>query len=106
MMPSDIPPDSDGQPTEADLELVVSLTGVQVNQINTALVAATDGQWRKVALVVARAMQSLPEEFSDVPDVFFARQVRGLVSLGELEGTGNLRDIRASEVRRPVKVNK
>ena len=105
MTPSDIPPPPDGQPAEANLELVVSLTAAQVNQINTALVAATDGQWRKVALVVARAMQSLPDEFSAVPDVFFARQIRVLVSLGEMEGVGNLREIRASEVRRPVKGN-
>ncbi|MFZ2267460.1 MAG: DUF3658 domain-containing protein [Azonexus sp.] len=94
-----------GQPAETNLELVASLTGPQVDQINTALVAATDGQWRKVALVVARAMQSLPEEFSAVPDVFFARQIRVLVSLGELEGVGNLRDMRSSEVRQPVKVS-
>lgn len=105
MTPSDIPPPSDEQPTEANLELVVSLTQAQVNQINTALVAATDGQWRKVALVVARAMQSLPDEFSAVPDVFFARQIRVLVSLGEMEGVGNLREMRASEVRQPVKVS-
>ena len=105
MTPSDIPASSDGQPAETNLELVASLTGSQVDQINTALVAATDGQWRKVALVVARAMLSLSNEFSAVPYVFFARQIRVLVSLGQLEGIGNLRDMRSSEVRRSVKVS-
>ena len=97
----DLPDLPSDQPNEADLELVVSLDGSQVDQINTALFAATQPQWRKVALVVAAAMQSLPGEFSAVPDVFFARQIRVLVSRGELEGVGDLRDMRRSEVRRP-----
>jgi len=105
MTPSDTSAPSDGQPAETNLELVASLTGSQVDQINTALIAATDGQRRKVAVVVARAMLSLSDEFSAVPDVFFARQIRVLVSRGQLEGIGNLRDMRSSEVRRSVKVS-
>jgi hypothetical protein len=55
--------------------------------------------WRKVALVVAVAMDAYSDQYHDIPDVFYGQRVRDLVSSGHLAAQGNLRRMRFSEVR-------
>ena len=81
---------------------VEALAAADVKAIDEALLIASSQTWRKVALVVGSAMQSLSERYPGVPDVYFSERVRALVGSGKLSSQGNLLRMRFSEVRLPV----
>jgi hypothetical protein len=86
--------------TPAERESVAALSAEQLAALDEVLLANTHDRWRKVAMVVSRAMDSA-ELWPGVPDSFYAERVRGLVEQGLLESQGNLLYMRFSEVRRP-----
>lgn len=50
-------------------------------------------------MVVAIAMDAYPDQYYDIPAIFYGQRVRELVATGQLEAQGNLRRMRFSEVR-------
>ncbi|MUV14530.1 DUF3658 domain-containing protein [Noviluteimonas gilva] len=82
-----------------DQVAISALTPLDVAAIDQALVSHCDKQWRKVAYVVAMAMNALQHAYLDVPDIYYAERVRTLVADGLLEGQGDVRGMRFSEVR-------
>jgi hypothetical protein len=97
MTPAD---DQDDPPLDAgDLRAVAALTQDDLLAIDRAILASSSANWRKVALVVAVAMDAYPDQYYDVPDVFYSQRLRDLVSAGHLEAQGNLYRMRFSEVR-------
>ena len=89
----DPPPDSD------DLRAIAQLSEEDLRVIDRAILASASKDWRKVALVVAVAMDAHPDHYYDIPDVFYSQRVRHLVSGGKLQAQGNLARMRFSEVR-------
>jgi hypothetical protein len=86
--------------TPAEQSAVAALSESQLKDLDNTLLANTHDRWRKVAMVVSRAMDSA-DKWPGVPDSYYAERVRGLVSSGHLESQGNLLYMRFSEVRRP-----
>ena len=91
----------DGPLDPRSLARVAALTPAQVAAVDAALMAATDGHWRKIAYVVAVAMTD-PAHVPGIPEVFYADRVRGLVRTGTLEHQGALSRMRSCEVRKPA----
>jgi hypothetical protein len=90
----------DDPPLDADdLRAVAALTQDDLLAIDRALLASSSSDWRKVALVVASAMDAYPDQYLDIPDVFYSLRIRELVFDGWLEARGNLHRMRFSEVR-------
>ena len=79
---------------------VSRLSEQELVAIDRALVAEAAQQWRKVAMLIARAMDG-PGHISGIPDTFYGQRVRGLVKEGRLESRGNVEYIHFSEVRLP-----
>ena len=73
----------------------------EIKEIDSALLSNVNPQWQKVAMVVARAMESCAGRIPPVPDLFYGQRVRLLVELGLLESQGDLASMRFSEVRLP-----
>ena len=44
-------------------------------------------------------MDAYPDQYLDIPDVFYSQRIRELVSGGQLQAQGNLHRMRFSEVR-------
>lgn len=84
-----------------DLEVVSRLTPGDVELIEKTLMAECTASWRKVARIVGAAMKSLPAQFAEVPDGYYAQRVVALVDASKLESQGNLQHMRFSEVRLP-----
>ena len=76
---------------------VAKLRAQEIEAIDQALLSNVSNAWRKVALVIVKAM----DEYSipGIPDIFYAQRVRRLAELGRLESQGNLAYMRFSEVR-------
>ena len=66
-----------------------------VDQIDQALMSAVSQRWSKAAMVIARAMAQL----SDVDDISFQQRLKFLAMQGRIEASGDLAQIRHSEVR-------
>lgn len=78
--------------------IVLGLTDDQRLAIDAALLAEVLPRWRKVAIVVALAMER-PSHVRGVPDTFYGQRVLAFVSEGLVEARGNVEYMRFSEVR-------
>ena len=97
--PHDLDPDP---PLTAEQEaLVRTLSKTVVSRVDAALVANASSKWRKVAVVIAAAMDDARGSAVGLPDVYYARRVKQLVAAGRLESFGDLCRMRYSEVRLP-----
>lgn len=85
--------------TSEERLLVEALSAADIEAIDTALLAASTQNWRKVAFIVGSALQSLKDRLPGVPDIYFSQRVQALVGLGKLDAQGNLLYMRFSEVR-------
>ena len=50
-------------------------------------------------MVVGLTIETIGEKFPQIPDVFYSRRVKELVSRGLIESSGNLDYMRYSEIR-------
>ena len=82
-----------------DIAAISALSSASIEAIDKAILSACTHHWQKVAYVVAVAMDVHPDNYTDIPDIYYAERVRRLVSRGFLEGQGNLASMRFSEVR-------
>ena len=70
-------------------------------RVDAALLRHAATRFRKIAMVVGKAMSDLKPELDGIVDLFYAERVRRLIEHGELEVQGDPRRMRFSEVRRP-----
>ncbi len=77
------------------------LTPSEVERIDEALLSDCVSSFRKVARVIATALEQMPEQLDKVSVGYFAQRVIAMVDAGKLESQGNLEHIRFSEVRLP-----
>jgi hypothetical protein len=87
------------QLTPEELSEIEKLSEEQIQDIDEALLSKVFPEWRKVAMVLALAMHSLPEWADGLPIVYFVRRLQTLVEEGALECQGNIASMRTSEVR-------
>ena len=80
-------------------QLAASLPVETVALIDQELLANVQTQFRKVAMVIALAMENPQLEEIGLPDVYFARRIRRLVEDGKLISVGDTKRMRACEVR-------
>lgn len=95
--------DEDELPLEAgpeEVQLAADLGPVGLQAIDTNLLACADVQWLKGARIVSEAMKNGGFAYDDDCTDLHVRRLIGLVDRGVLEGQGNLRKPRWSEVRR------
>jgi len=91
----------DPEMTEEQKTLASQLSAKQIEEIDSALLASSDKQWRKVAMVVAITMGKLHNRVTGIPDIYYSQRVSTLVEQGKLISQGNLKRMRFSEVKRP-----
>ena len=88
--------------TDEDKEIVSALGESDINKIDEWLLLSTTNKWKKVAMVVAQAIELSDQAgvLLDVPDTFFGMRVEKLVQDGHLISQGNLKKMRSSEIKR------
>lgn len=71
-------------------------------EIDDAILAIAQKNWRKVAMIVATVVHSRSEQAEADEYELVAGRIVALVKAGKLEAQGNLSDWRHSEVRLPA----
>jgi hypothetical protein len=74
-----------------------------IDEAILSLLSASNGRWKKVAMVVGRVADALSRDLPEGDDGYelVARRIEVLVSEGRLVAQGNIKNWRFSEVRRP-----
>jgi hypothetical protein len=74
------------------------------SDIDAAIFAVVDASWRKVAMIVAKAAETLTRDlFPDEDERYdlIARRIEALVRDGRLVAKGDFKQWRHSEIRKP-----
>lgn len=71
--------------------------------LDALILAAADGEWRKLAVFIARVVDAARTTGLEVSGQAVAQRIYALVEAELLEAKGNVRRWRAGEVRRPQK---
>jgi hypothetical protein len=95
--------DFDGPLTADEQARADRLCAEDIALIDGALLSNVAVNWRKLASVVAKTMDSTEGKLVGVPDLFYAQRVMVLAKSGAVESQGDLRRMRYSEVRLPLK---
>ena len=89
--------------TKEQLALIETLNEVELNKIDEIILSNADQNWRKVACIIGKTMQELPENMQKIPENYYPQRLTYLVEEGKLESQGDLAYMRYSEVRIPSK---
>jgi hypothetical protein len=86
---------------DEDRRIARALSSVDIDAIDTAILALARDRWQKVALIVGTV---LTDQGADgrIPLGVLVRRVGELVERGDLQSQGDVRRMRHSEVRLPV----
>ncbi len=71
--------------------------------IDTAIMAIANSRWQKIAMLVARVANTVPDAFTEDEDDFelIASGIDALIASGNLLADGDTSDWRRSEVKLP-----
>jgi hypothetical protein len=69
--------------------------------LDSVILSVSRTQWQKVAMIIARVMQSYERNGVKVGEIPITKRVRKLVAEGKLHSQGNLSRVRYSEVKLP-----
>ncbi len=74
-----------------------------IDQAILSMLSATNGRWRKVAMVIVRVAEGMDSDSQDddARYALIARRIEALVDDGRLLLQGDIKKWRFSEVRRP-----
>jgi hypothetical protein len=74
-----------------------------IDQAILSMLSATEGRWRKVAMVISRVVDGIGNDLpvGDERYDLVAQRIEALVGDGRLVAQGNIKKWRFSEVRRP-----
>jgi hypothetical protein len=100
-----VPSDNHDSPDDAldanERAQVDALDTEAVAQIDALLLSNVRQHPRKVAMVVALAMDAVASELREIPGWYYGARIRGMVESGALASNGDLSQMRYSEVWLP-----
>ncbi len=87
--------------TKSQKERIQQLSEDDIRELDAAIWDVLSDRWQKLAYVIGRAMLSVPDQYNDLPDVFFADRLRRIVAANHLTVRGDITYIQYCEVRLP-----
>ncbi len=84
------------------LKPMIEIAPELVEAIDAVILASADGEWRKVAIVIARATDAAKVQSLDASTQAIAQRIYALTGDKRLALQGNVRRWRAGEVRLPI----
>jgi hypothetical protein len=94
---------NDLQITPEQKAKVDQLSEAQIKEIDQTILETASGDWSQVARLVLTTMIERKEGVTGLPEVFYLERISSLVKEGFLESGGDLKDMKASEVRLAAK---
>jgi hypothetical protein len=94
---------NDLQMTPEQKKKVDQLNDAQIKDIDRNILENVSDQWTGVSRVVLTTMIERDEGVTGLPEVFYLERVQTLAREGLLDSSGDLSDMKSSQVRLPEK---
>lgn len=89
----------DSPMTDLEAEIVAKLSEADLESIDAILVENIGETWMKSAFLIGGVMLKVPDEYEEVPDVFYSGRLMLLEKEGAISVRGDLRKMKHSEVQ-------
>ena len=70
-------------------------------QIDRAILSSLSRDWKKAGFITAGVMIAAPDEYEDLPEMFYASRIRVLAEASRIETKCDVHALKAFEVRLP-----
>ena len=70
-------------------------------QIDRAILSSLSRDWKKAGFITAGVMIAAPDEYEDLPEMFYASRIRALAEASRIETKGDARALKTFEIRLP-----
>ena len=70
-------------------------------QIDRAILSSLSRDWKKAGFITAGVMIAAPDEYEDLPEMFYASRIRALAEAARIETKGDARALKTFEIRLP-----
>ena len=68
-------------------------------QIDRAILSSLSRDWKKAGFITAGVMIAAPDEYEDLPEMFYASRIRVLAEASRIETKGDARALKTFEIR-------
>jgi len=89
----------DSPMTSGEAEIAGKLSASDLDAIDSLLVENISDDWLKSSFVIGGVMLKVPDEYEELPDVFYSSRLIVLEEKGLIEVRGDLRKMKHSEIR-------
>jgi len=90
----------DAPMTDLEAEAVDKLSELDLEIIDDLLFKNIGKDWMKSSFVIGGVMLKVPDEYEELPDVFYSTRLTQLEKEGEIGVRGDLRKMKECEIRR------
>ena len=80
-------------------EAIARLQERDLAQIDQSILSALGSGWKKAGFVTAGVMIAAPDEYEDLPEMFYASRIRVLAEASRIETKGDARALKTFEIR-------
>ena len=70
-------------------------------QIDRAILSALGRDWKKAGFITAGVMIAAPDEYEDLPEMFYASRIQVLAEASRIETKGDALALKTFEIRLP-----
>ena len=70
-------------------------------KIDQAIQSSLARDWKKAGFITAGVMIAAPDEYEDLPEMFYASRIRALAEAARIETKGDARALKTFEIRLP-----
>ena len=70
-------------------------------QIDRAILSSLSRDWKKAGFITAGVMIAAPDEYEDLPEMFYASRIRALAEASRIETKGDALALKTFEIRLP-----
>ena len=68
-------------------------------KIDQAILSSLGWEWKKAGFITAGVMIAAPDEYEDLPEMFYASRIRVLAEASRIETKGDARALKTFEIR-------
>ena len=83
------------------LDAIAHLGEHDLLRIDQMILSSLGRDWKKAGFITAGVMISAPDEYEDLPEMFYASRIRMLAEASRIETKGDALVLKAFEVRLP-----
>ncbi|MBL8255125.1 MAG: hypothetical protein JNJ62_00830 [Pseudoxanthomonas mexicana] len=102
MMALGMTPDAavDGIALDQEARDAISRLGeYDLQKIDRAILSSLGREWKKAGFITAGVMIAAPDEYEDLPEMFYASRIRALAEASSIETKGDALSLKTFEIR-------